>query len=410
MDKAIGVSARVDAMMTSQMEFDKRLGGTIKLAKALRIFTHPWVARPAHNEENSMRRPPRAISLIETLVVVAVTLILGVILIAVVKRARDAGRRGACVENLKQIGIALQSYHAARNCYPLGVTASLNPMSQFGAKFPGAPTDWSGWSPHAQLLPYLGQTTIYNAINFEFDPFINQQEPMNTTAHHFKVDVFLCPDDPFSNKPSLNSYYGSLGTNFQNEAHQTTGIFAYQTPYSVRDVTDGESNTVAFAEGLSGNSKATKYPGNGVVNVGVRDSEPGAASRRTAEKYTAELVKNLQACHDGFQAAHDRSNAISGNRGQYWTWGSEGMSLFHTLVPPGSTRYAFNQCRYDCPGCLVNDADHSDITNASSAHPGGANALFCDGSVHFIKGSIALPAWWALGTKNLGEPVHAGSY
>lgn len=357
-----------------------------------------------------MKRAPRAFSLIETLVVIAVTLILGVILIAIVRKARDASRRGTCVYNLKQIGVALHSYHAARNCYPLGVTASLNPMGQSGAKSPGAPTDWSGWSPHAQLLPYLGQTMIYNAINFDFDPFINNQEPMNTTAHHWKVALFLCPEDPNASKPNLNSYYGSMGTNFQSEAHQTTGIFAYQTPCSARDVTDGESTTVAFAEGLSGNSRATRYRGNGVVNAGVKDSSAGAASRLTAEKYKAEVIRNLQACADAFQAAGNGGRSISGNRGQYWTWGTEAMSLFHTLVPPNSTRYVFNQCRYECPGCFLNDADHSDIVNASSVHPVGANVLFCDGSVHAIKGSISLPTWWALGTKNLGDPASDESY
>jgi prepilin-type processing-associated H-X9-DG protein len=357
-----------------------------------------------------MTRSPRGYSLIETFVVVAVTLVLGVILLAIVRSARDANRRGTCVCNLKQIGIALHNYHAAHNCYPLGVTASLNPMGQAGARSPGEPIDWSGWSPQAQLLPYLGQTTIYNAINFDFDPFINQQEPFNTTAHHWKVDLFLCPEDPNSGKPNLNSYYGSLGTNFQSEAHQTTGIFAYQTPYRVRDVADGESNTVAFAEGLSGNSRATRYRGNGVVNAGVKDSESGAAGRLTAETHTKELMHNLQACQDAFQAIGDGGRSISGNRGQYWTWGTEGMSLFNTLVPPNSTRYGFNQCRYQCPGCVLNDADHSDVVNASSVHAGGGNVLFCDGSVRFVKGSIALPAWWALGTRNLGEPVRAGSY
>jgi prepilin-type processing-associated H-X9-DG protein len=357
-----------------------------------------------------MKRAPRAFSLIETLVVVAVTLILGVILLAVVRSARDANRRGTCVYNLKQIGIALHGYHAACNCYPLGVTASLNPMGQAGGRDPGKPTEWSGWGPHAQLLPYLDQTPVYNAINFDFDPFINQQEAYNSTVHHWKIDLFLCPDDPFANKPNLSSYYGSIGTNFQSQAHQTTGIFAYQTPYSVRDVSDGESNTVAFAEGLSGNSRATQYRGNGVVNAGVKDSGPGASSQLTAEKHTAELVRNLQACHDAFQGTGSPGSSISGNRGQYWTWGTEGMSLFNTLVPPNSTKYVFNQCRYDCQGCYLYDADHSDIANASSSHPGGANVLFCDGSVHLIKGSIALATWWALGTRNLGEPVSAASY
>ena len=120
-------------------------------------------------------------------------------------------------------------------------------------------------------------------------------------------------------------------------------------------------------------------------------------------------MQNLRACNDGFDGIIGAAS-FSGNRGWYWTWGTEGMSLFNTLVPPNSTEYGFNQCRFDCKGCFLEDADHSDIVNASSYHPGGANTLFCDGTVRFVKGSISMATWWALGTRNGGETASADSY
>lgn len=355
-----------------------------------------------------MSRAPRAFSLVETLVVIAVVLILSATLLSAILSARDANRREGCVDNLRRLGVALHNYHAVRNCYPLGVTASQNPMS--GSKVAGQPTDWSGWSPQAQMLPYLDQRPLYDAINFDFDPFINLQEPINATVHQSKLEQFLCSADPYVGQEIRNSYYGSIGTNFQSEARRSTGVFAYQTPYRISDVTDGLANTVAFAEGRAGDWRPRRFRGNGVVNAGVKNGNPGAPDRLTAEKEPDRLKENLKLCNDAFLGVGTPPAAFSGNRGQHWTWGTEGMTLFNTIVPPNSTEYAFNQCRYDCTGCFLQDADHSDIVNAGSYHPGGANVLFCDGTVRFLKGSMSLPTWWALGTRGGGEDTTVDSY
>ena len=361
-----------------------------------------------------MKRPRAGFSLIETLTVITVLLVLTAMILSTVLSARDANRRAGCVNNLRQIGLALHAYHAARNCYPLGVTASLSPLGQSPTKPPGTPLDWSGWSPHAQLLPYLGQTPVYNAINFDFDPFAGQ-EVNNATANDWKINTFLCPADHHAGTPSrgsmtnLNSYYGSIGINIQSEAHQATGIFAYQALCSERDVTDGLSSTLAFSEGITGDWRSRRYRGNGVINVGTKISDPATRDRLTAAKDTQLLMTNLDACNVAFEGIVGRTS-YSGNRGWKWTWGSEGMTLFNTIIPPNSSNYGFNQCRFDCQGCFLQDADHSDITNASSYHPGGANALFCDGTVRFVKGTIAMPTWWALGTRSGGEAVSSDGY
>lgn len=346
--------------------------------------------------------PKRGFTLIEMLVVISVIGILVGLLIPAVQSAREAGRRAWCASNLRQIGLALHGYQAANGSFPSGATASFNPMSQSDPVRPvlGKPTNWSGWSAQALLLGYVDQAPLYNSINFAFDPRVNGQEPFNATALRTQVGLFLCPSDSYAGDPNLNSYYASIGTSIQNTPHHSTGVFAYQTAYGPQHITDGGSNTVAFGEGLSGNREGDLYRGNGVVNFGTPFPNADVAS---AERFPAKLMSNLEACDAGFRGARVAPQSISANRGEFWGWAAEGMSMFNTIVPPGSTRYSFNQCRYHCVGCYLLDADHSDITNASSDHPGGSNTLFCDGSVRFVKGSMAIRTWWALGTRGGGE-------
>jgi prepilin-type processing-associated H-X9-DG protein len=347
--------------------------------------------------------------------VMAVVFVIGfgfMIWLGFVSSARESSRRTLCINNMKQIGAALQQYHATHGSFPLGVTASSNPMSQTtngpgGGQASAETTVWSGWSPHAQMLGYLDQTALYNSVNFDFDPIVNGQEPFNTTVTRAKVPSFLCPTDPYAGNPSINSYYASIGTNVQGNAHRTTGIFGYQQFSRLQDVTDGLATTIAFAEGLSGNMKSSRYRGNGVVNFGTKFPDPDIA---TVERFPDQVLANLQACNVGFSGPASGPAAISGNRGQTWAWGCEAMSLFNTIVPPNSTEYPFNQCRYECNGCFLTDADHSDIVNASSYHPGGANAVFCDGGVRFIRGSMAMRTWWAMGTRNSGDVVSSDSF
>jgi prepilin-type N-terminal cleavage/methylation domain-containing protein/prepilin-type processing-associated H-X9-DG protein len=354
-----------------------------------------------------MRCKDRGFTLIELLVVVMIIGVLIALLLPAIESARESARRMQCAANLKQIGLALHNYQAAFLRFPLGVTASFNPMSQSEKKAPGVPTTWSGWSPHALMLGYLDQTPLYNACNFDFDPFVNGQAPFNATVHQTWVAAFLCPTDSYAGDPHLNSYYASIGTTAQDGARRTTGMFAHQTAYGPQDALDGESNTVAFAEGLAGDHEPDLYRGNGVIGFGVPFPNPDVAA---AERFPGQVVDNLEACGAGFQGAANNPRSISANRGQYWSWGAEAMSLFNTIVPPNSTRYAFNHCRYQCSGCYLEDADHSDVVNASSDHPGGVNVLFCDGSVHFIRDTIAMPTWWALGTRGGGEVVGADGY
>ncbi len=351
-----------------------------------------------------MPRMKRGFTLIELLVVIAIIAVLIALLLPAVQSAREAARRSQCVNNLKQIGLGMHNYHSTSNSFPMGVTASNN---KFGQIY------WTGWSAQALLLNYLEQTAVYNSANFQLDPLNDGEGGYNATAFYTKLNVFLCPSDPNvgSNQNGItpiNSYYASEGTSVQNTPTQSTGPFCYNNAYGIAQITDGTSNTIAFGEGLAGNNKYSAIPGNGVVNA---VSSGGFAPNTDANDpgVAATLLGYLQQCSTAFPGNVRTGQNISGNRGNFWAWGAESMALFNTIVPPNSTQYSFNQCRWGC-ACGLQSADHSDITNASSAHPGGANFLFCDGSVKFIKSSISMKTYWAIGTRNVGETVSSDSY
>src|SRR5437763_187780 len=107
----------------------------------------------------SMRVGPirRGFTLIELLVVIAIIAVLIALLLPAVQAAREAARRTQCVNNLKQIGLALHNYHDNNLALPWGT----------------GPWNWNDWSAHSLLLPYLEQQPLYNSINFNADPTLH---------------------------------------------------------------------------------------------------------------------------------------------------------------------------------------------------------------------------------------------
>ena len=93
--------------------------------------------------------------------------------------------------------------------------------------------------------------------------------------------------------------------------------------------------------------------------------------------------------------------------GEYWASASLGYSMFNTIVPPNSNTYQWGACSAYTGG---NSVTESVFANANSMHPGGANFVFADGSVHFLKATISLQTYWALGTRSNGEVISADSY
>ncbi len=381
----------------------------------------------------------RGFTLIELLVVIAIIAVLISLLLPAVQSAREAARRAQCVNNLKQIGLALHNYHSAVGTFPPGhgQSTAYNAYSGYAG--------WTEWSAQAMMLQYMEQSPMYNAINFNFCGGYGNGSAINSTAWCAKLSMYACPSDNNVNmgnvqagtgQPGTNSYRASVGTTtaggwtnaaapiqgagygscepdpFNKNGNNppgnpgcspySSGLFCYWVAYGINTVTDGTSNTVAYSESLVGD-QASIVPGhrNNAV-TGVTQSA-NAAWIDVSSMPQLTLATALQGCSTNYAAGTNVTNA-NGNR---WGWGAVTMSMFHTIVPPNSKQYAWNSCRTSCGGCGPDDATFS---NAQSNHPGGVNTLFADGSVKFIKDSNNQQTWFALGTRANGEVISSDSY
>ena len=361
-----------------------------------------------------MRR--RGFTLIELLVVIAIIAVLIALLLPAVQSAREAARRTQCVNNLKQIGLALHNYHQTHNVFPMGCSSGM----------------WSGvgvyqtkqnLSQLAQMLPFLEQTQVYNAINFNWgaeDSTSVLCYQINMTGTNAQISALVCPSDPRGGQPDHNSttntnnYYGCVGTTMSwgligNQAPfanmnvpsinmPSTGLFTWQASYGIQNCTDGTSNTVAFSEAAVGYQ--SEQPLQRLIGLqGVQI--PFTSMLYDASSNPALTLSVIQLCNQAYQSAN--GGYIDAQRGENWAHGCMAMSLFNTVVTPNAYNDTWTHCG-------LNASSRAVLSNADSYHPGGVNCGMADGSVKFIKDSINQTTWWALGTRGNGEVISADSY
>jgi prepilin-type N-terminal cleavage/methylation domain-containing protein/prepilin-type processing-associated H-X9-DG protein len=379
-----------------------------------------------------MRKSPRpGFTLIELLVVIAIIAVLIALLLPAVQAAREAARRAQCVNNLKQIGLGMHNYHQINDKFPMGMAKS--PFSNLCASS-GDVLDyrsWSGWSAQAAMLAQMEQQALYNSCNFMWAPVRMScgstfGQLANSTVVLTAIRAFQCPSDPGvgaqnagqaallsgNPQPPGNSYFASRGPNTQEKvifsSGGSPGLFCFYGCYGVSDCTDGTSNTVAFAEVRNGKSGG----GNGWLGNAVTGLPPGTADGQfniEVAPYAAAVPAMLQACMAAFQTATTSSTPrIYEDEGADWAEGRAGYTIFATVGAPNDPLFPASGCRTD--NASYTGSDSQDLVNAGSLHPGGANVLFGDGSVKFIKSTINRPTWWALGSRGGGEVVDASSY
>ena len=349
------------------------------------------------------RRP--AFTLVELLVVIAIIGILVGLLLPAVQAAREAARRMQCSNSLKQLGLAMHNYESATQRFPPRKQGTSQGPGQFSA----ASRDHNSTrvSGFVAMLPYFEQTAMYNQIQGG-DATTNPGGPRGWsgwTVWDTTPSTLHCPSDSYAGtRTDMVSYRFNCGDLIDNnrDRQDGRGVFVVVKGTKIGQISDGTSNTIAMSEHLKGDygmgtNTAPRIAYGMVMGVGVRAKPADCLAQVTNGMYT--------------------NTASSKSRmGRIWHDGQTEIVGFTTIIAPNGPSCA--------EGTDTNaDAQHSIIT-PSSAHTGGVNAVFCDGSVRFISSSIDTGAlqtttnwtgvpsgpspfgvWGAMGTKSGEEAV-----
>ncbi len=387
-------------------------------------------------------RPRRGFTLIELLVVIAIIGVLIALLLPAVQSARESARKTQCLNNLKQLGLAVQSYLTQYNVLPAQTTENTSVIAG-SSKVQW----WTSWT--ASLLPHIEQQPLYNALNFNV-PMLEMAPPLsgaNTTVALTKIGVLLCPSESLDRSPSFAFSSGGVGYTGQFAASNYAGnyggpamikacsgtiipnqaknnvVFNQITqsggkppmtagPIRVQTVVDGMSTTAILGEHLLANYdlQATSTVGVTPGNVtGKRGLFPVAFTVVLDQASSANAQSFLGACK-GLPATTQATSA--GSFGAQWLLSADfataNNAYTHFMTPnsiscagtPDASTYISN-ATWGGIGAAI---------TATSNHPGGVQVAFGDGSVKFIKDSINPATWWALGTRAGKEVISADAY
>ena len=361
------------------------------------------------------RKAGGGFTLVELLVVIAIVAALVGLLLPAVQSARESSRRLACASHLRQVGLALLNYEAARSAFPPTDTRGSTALS-------GSAT--GGWSLHARLLPFAEEATLADRFDFDTAAFTGSfsgQTPHPRFAALFATPIafLLCPSDP---APAVNVANGFAygGNNFMvsigsgtadgrgrclwNFARPTDGIVYERSRVRVAQITDGASKTIVASEAVRSVGADTDVTAGSVPPTpfqytfnGSSDFSSADVSLRGNPSPTTADIDALVAAWRSRTAGYGWRGASSPSmraRGVSWAATTQGNSLTNGFLPPNA----------DVPDYVVH---WSGFFGPRSFHRGGADVLFADGHVAFLADAIDVTVQRGLHSIAGGEPITA---
>jgi prepilin-type N-terminal cleavage/methylation domain-containing protein len=323
------------------------------------------------------RRVRPGFTLIELLVVIAIIAILIALLLPAVQAAREAARRVQCTNNLKQMGLALHNFESANGFFTPAAIDAAFPKLGINVDATGKPVakpTQHGWA--ILLLPFAEQTTLYNSYNLQAD----YRSPANSTVVLSQLNMMMCPSSPNPNRIDTDNSGGFKGWRCaagdygpNNSVVKVAinagyvqpgdyeGVMQANVVRTIADIRDGTSNTLVISEDAG---------------------RPDIWRRGSKFTMSTPIGSNPRVYVTGAGWANRDS-----------AFGLHGFPVDGSGEPPGP--------------CHTNCVNRNEVF---SFHPGGANHVFADGSVHFVKETAGIQIMANLISRMNGEILSADAF